>query len=98
MIARPDEDDTEAWCKALYSGDSHGIRIPPRDQRRLSEEAPLEDTGRPKLFMVILQFDATCSALCKATEQYREDISIHCLQCLVQGYKEQYREDIVFGV
>ena len=59
---------TEAWCKALYSGDSHGIRIPPRDQRRLSEEAPLEDTGRPKLFMVILQFEATCSALCKATE------------------------------
>ena len=66
---------TEAWCKALYSkssygasGDSHGIRIPPRDQRRLSEEAPLEDTGTPKLFMVILQFDATCSALCKATE------------------------------
>ena len=46
--------------------------------------------------MVILQFDATCSALCKATEQYREDISIHCLQCLVQGYKEQYREDIVY--
>ena len=35
---------------------------------RLSEKAPLEDTGRPKLFMVILQFDATCSALCKATE------------------------------
>ena len=59
---------TEAWCKALYSGDSHGIQIPPRDQRRLSEEAPLEDTGRPKLLMVILQFDATCSALCKATE------------------------------
>ena len=99
MIARPDVDDwliAEAWCKALQGFSWYSN--PPRDQRRLSEEAPLEDTGRPKLFMVILQFDATCSALCKATEQYREDISIHCLQCLVQGYKEQYREDIVFGV
>ena len=68
-LARPDEDDgliAEAWCKALQGFSWYSN--PPRDQRRLSEEAPLEDTGRPKLFMVILQFDATCSALCKATE------------------------------
>ena len=41
---------------------------PQRSVKTIRREAPLEDTGRPKLFMVILQFDATCSALCKATE------------------------------